>query len=128
MTTIIVAVGMRITRLAALMTTAYHFITYSLSQPVVEHKIFPFEFIRKIFIFHFVGVLNYPAFKMKHIFKTVVKHVSAGLFTTNSTGTVHDNILVFPFFQHVHSHWQLLTESIRWDFNSVFKMANFIFV
>src|SRR5438045_4225138 len=128
MATIILTIRMCITWLPALMALAYYLTAYLLPQPIIKNKIFPSEFIMKIFFFHFIGIINNAAFQMKNIFKTIVQHVCAGLFAADAACAIHNDVLIFIFFQHINSHRQLLTKSIRRNLNCIFKMAYFIFI
>ena len=58
--------------LATVMALGYHFFCDPLSQPVVEHKVLPVEFIRKLFVFYFSRVIDDAALKMKNIAKTIM--------------------------------------------------------
>src|SRR4051812_9186169 len=104
MTSVVVAISMHIAGLAALVTSADHFIADPFSQPVVENKILSFEFICKMLFLHFVGVLNDTAFKMENIFETIMKHISAGFLATDTACAIHDYVLIFFFFEHIYSH------------------------
>ena len=67
MTPLIPAIGMRIGRLPALMTTRDHFITDALPHPVVKNKILPPELIFQPLLFYGIGIVDDPALQVKYI-------------------------------------------------------------
>src|ERR1035437_9644060 len=95
MTAIVFAISMFITWLSTLMAMTDNFTANLLSQPVIKYKIFPFEFIKKIFFFNLIGIINNTSFQMKYIFKSIMQHISAGFFATDTACAIHDNILSF---------------------------------
>ena len=72
MTAFVGTVDMGICRLSTLVTRCYNFMSYPLSQPVVEHKIFSMEPGRKIFIPDLVYIIDDAALQVKYIPETLV--------------------------------------------------------
>src|SRR6476469_8137325 len=104
MTAIIAAIRMRICRSAALMTLGNHLIADPFAQAVIKNEIFTLELILQSLLFYFIGIMNNSAFKMKYIFKPLMKQVCTGLFTADATGAVHNDVFVLIGFQHLCSH------------------------
>src|SRR5436309_2574456 len=128
MASVVRTVHMRIGGLATLVTFGDYLVSDLLPKSLVKHKIFPMKFIFKIFLLHTVHIIDDAAFEMKHIFKALVKHVRRSFFATNATCAVHDNIFLSFIVQDFNSHGQLLTKSIAWDFNRIFKMTHLILI
>src|SRR5690348_17283064 len=98
MAAVVGTIYMRVAQLAALVAFCNNIFGNSFAQPVIENKIFTNEFRREMLLFDFIGIVNNAAFQMKNIFKTMVQHVSAGFLTTDSAGTIHDDIFFFISF------------------------------
>src|SRR5436190_16653996 len=98
-------VDMCICRLPALMASSNNILCDPLSQPVIEHKIFSNEFIWQTFLLYFLRIIYNSSFKMEYVFKSIMQHKGACLFTTDTTGAIHDNILIFFILHHIHGHW-----------------------
>src|SRR5476651_1116021 len=119
---VVFAVGMVITRGAALVTMRDHVIRNTFAHALIKDKILAFKFNRQTLLFRPARIFNNAAFDVIHIFKPVVQHVSAGFFTADPASAVHDNFLFFVFFQHINGHWQLIAESVRWHFDRFVEM------
>jgi len=69
-----------------------------------------------------------PSFQMKNIFVPIVQHPCTGLFTTNASCAIHNDISVFFRFEHICRHGQLFPECITWYFNGVSKPSHLVFI
>jgi hypothetical protein len=74
MTGIVDAVHMRVRGFPTLMTSRSDLFRYSFSEALVKDEILSMKFICQSFFFDLVGIMNDPAFKVKHVFKSFVKH------------------------------------------------------
>src|SRR5262245_59580258 len=75
MTAAIHAVGMRIGRLAALMTPGDNVFRDPLSQPLVEHKILPDELALQTLFLYLSCIVDDSSLEVKHVVEPVVQHV-----------------------------------------------------
>ena len=121
----IFTIGMRISKLPALMTMRNNIRCYALSQPVIKHKIFTNEFTIYIIFFSLPCIINDATFQMKNIVEAIVQHVSTCFLTTYTTCTIHDDILFLFILHHVNCHGQLFPESVTGYFDGIFKVAYF---
>src|SRR5688572_6679178 len=115
---------MCICRASTLMAFRYHFLTDSLTQSIIEYKVFSFEFISQSQRLYIISIMNNATFQVENIFKPFMKKVCTGLLATDAASTIHNNILLLVFLKHLSRHWQLLAEGITRYFYSVFKMTN----
>src|SRR5690349_20232402 len=104
MTGFISAVNMSISRLSTLMTASNDLFGDTLPQPVIKNKVLALKLQLQSFFLCLVGIIDNATFQVKHIFKSLVQHVSTSLFTPDTPGTIHNNILITGIFQHVCSH------------------------
>ncbi len=105
-----------------------HIVRNTLSHPLIKDEVLTDKAYRQPLLTRATGILNDPALDMPDLVEAFVFHVRAGFFTADPPGAVHDNFLVLMLLHHLNRFWQLLTESIRRDFECVFKVAHFIFV
>jgi len=109
---LIPAIGMHIAWLAALMTMGNHMAADTLSQPFVEYEIAAQEFVFNTFFLYLVGIVNDTTLEMEYMMESMMQHISTGLFTTDPTCTIHDDVGVFFIPEHVYGHRQLLSKGI----------------
>src|ERR1041385_520084 len=95
MASVILAVSMRITRLAALMTYADHIIRNPFAQAFVKDKILSNEFIFEALFFYLSGILDNTTIQLEYIFKADVLHPRTRLLAANTPRAVHHYIFVF---------------------------------
>src|SRR5688572_12571120 len=89
------AVGVSIASFAALVALANNIIRNPLPTAMVKNKIFPDKFILKPQIFNLPRIFNNAALQLKYIFKTFVFVICTGLFTPDSSRTVHHQFFIF---------------------------------
>src|SRR5215213_4670268 len=104
MTCFVGTVYMCIGRLSTLVAFGNNLICDPLSQPVVKDKVLSMEFYSQALFFYLVGIVDNTTFKVKYIFKPLVQHISTGLLTANTAGTVHNNVFILCLLQHVRCH------------------------
>lgn len=95
MATIVLAVGMIIARLSALVAVGDYIIGNSLSQALIKNKVFTYEFVFQSILFYLLRVFDDSAVKLKYIFEADMFHPRTGLFTTNTSGAIHEQRLIF---------------------------------
>src|SRR5690606_2428991 len=114
--------------LTALMAMTDDLLSYFFSKAAIKNKILSQEFIGQMILFYFIGILYNTAFQVKYIFKSIVQHISAGFLAPDTSGAIHDDVLILLFFEHIYCHGQLLTKCITGYFYGIFKMPHFIFI
>src|SRR5436190_2113583 len=105
MTAFIPAINMCISRLAALMAFCNNILCYPFTQPLIKNEIFSDKFIRQLIIFYGVCIMDDTTFKVKNMVKAMMKHISAGFFTPDTSCAIHDYVLVLFLFENVNGHW-----------------------
>ncbi len=95
MTGIIGTIGMDIIWLSALMALGNYILAYSFCPAIIKNKILPDKFILQVVLFDLSGILNNTALQLVHLFKALVFKISAGIFTSNPSSTIHNQVLVF---------------------------------
>jgi hypothetical protein len=104
MASVVGTVCMIIGWVTTLVTTGNNIGRNTLPQPVVEHKVLSNELaVEPVFLYLF-GIIDNAAFQVKNILKPMMQHVRTGFFTTDTTGAVHNDIFIFPVFQHINRH------------------------
>jgi hypothetical protein len=103
-TPIVYTIHMRIGRVTALVTAGNDIGRNALPQPVVENKILSDEPAVEALLLYLFGIIDNTAFEVKHMLKSMMQHVCAGLFATDAAGAVHNDIFIFLFLQHINRH------------------------
>src|SRR6185503_4592058 len=104
MTGIVHTVHMCIGRLAALMAMSNDLVGNSLSQTLIKNKILTVKFYVQSFFFGLVHIINDATFEMKYILKSFMQHIGGSFLATDTTGTIHNDILILILLHHIGRH------------------------
>src|SRR5215203_509025 len=104
MTAVISTIYMGVGWLSTLVAFGNNLICDPLSQPIIKDKVLSTEFYSQALFLYLVGIIDNTTFKVKYVSKSLVQHISTGLLTANTAGTVHNNVFVLCVFQHIGSH------------------------
>ncbi len=95
MATVVGAVGVGVTRFAALVAVGNNLPVYAFAQPFVEHKIFADKFRLEVGRFDLAGIFQHAAMQLVHVFKSLVFQVGAGFFAADSASAIQQYFFIF---------------------------------
>src|SRR6056297_4079545 len=96
---------------------------------MIKNKILTYKLIFQFLLFNLASIFNNTTFQLIYILEASMLIVCAGFFTSNTTGTIHYQVLIFfIIFKILFYNWQRIPKSIYIWLDCSLKMTNFTFV
>src|SRR5690554_1561308 len=129
MTRFIGTVHMGITRISTLMAMGNNIIGDPLPAPMVKNKIFAQKFVLQLLILHLSGIFYNAPFQLVYLFKSLMLIIGAGLFASDTPGTVHHQFFILLMVGQVpFDNIQGIPKSIHIRGYGILKMPDFAFI
>src|SRR5690606_1092091 len=128
MAAIIPTIGVVVTGLSTLMAHRNDVVGNTFAETFVKDEVLANELVLKAQLTDLARVVDDPSMQLEHIIKAAVPHPGTGLFTTNTAGTIHQQVLILVLPHQVFDDLKFLPECIDIRTNCALEVAYFAFI